>query len=93
MIDKDFPKKWAKKLEGTNFAENVETNSDDELEQQILKSEGLVADTEKEMENDDKLNAIKDELKDLRGGYMDAINFEKAKTKYCLHLLRLRGKR
>lgn len=88
----DFPEKWAKKLpEG--FKDTAESMSTDELQKEILKSEGMVADTEKEMDDDQKLNSLKEDLKLLVGAYKESINAAKAKTKYCLHLMRLRGVR
>jgi hypothetical protein len=88
----DFPNKWWNKLPA-GFVDTAEGKSNDELKGIILKSEGIISDIEKDMDDDKKLQTLKEDLKDLRGGYMDTINAETAKTKYCLHLLRLRGDR
>lgn len=90
--DKDFPEKWLKKLP-TGFTDTVETMSEGELKAQVLKSESNIADVEKEMESDQKLIALKEDLKVLASAYKDVINTEKAKTRYCLHVMRLRGLR
>jgi hypothetical protein len=87
-----FPEKLYNKLP-TGFVESAEGKSSEELKAIILKSQGIVADLEKDMSDDDKLKALKDELADLRGGYTDTLDAEKAKTRYALHLLRLRGDR
>lgn len=88
----DFPDKWLKKLP-TGYTDTAETMSTEELQKEILKAEGSIADTEKDMEGDVKLTSLKDDLKELTGGYRDLIARDKAKTRYCLHLLRLRGVR
>ncbi len=90
--DAKLSEKWMKKLPD-GFAETAESKSNDDLKLIILKSQGVISDLEHDMENDAKLKAIKDELADLKGGYMDTLNCEKAKTKMCLFLLRLRGDR
>lgn len=90
MSDNEFPNKWAKKLpEG--FMESAENMSNDELKQALLKAEGIVSDTEKDMENDSKLNTLKEDVKMLAGAYKDTISSEKAKSKFCLYVLRSRG--
>ena len=88
----DFPDKWLKKLP-TGYTETAETMSTEELQGEILKAEGTSADLEKDMENDQKLQSLKEDLKGLMEGYKGVLSMEKAKTKYCLHLLRLRGVR
>lgn len=86
----DFPAKWKKKLpEG--YEEKAEALSQAELEAEILKAEKSSSDTEHDMEQDPKLNVLKEDVKVLAGGYKEVIMAEKAKIKYCLFLLRSRG--
>ncbi len=88
----DFPDKWLNKLpEG--YTETAEALSTDDLQKEIIKAEGLLADEEKAMEGDLKLQSLKDDIQALSGGYKDAMNCQRAKTRYCLHLMRLRGAR
>lgn len=86
----DFPEKLLKKLP-TGFTDTVEGYSTEELERQILTSEKALSETETEMEGDDKLFAAKEEVKLLSSGYKEVIGTEKAKIKYCLHLMKNRG--
>lgn len=88
----DFPDKWLKKLP-TGYTDTAETMSTDELKVEILKAESGMSDSEAQMEADPKLQTLKDDLKALAGGYKDVIYTDKAKIKYCLHLMRLRGAR
>jgi hypothetical protein len=90
--DNVFPKKWEKKLPG-DFKDAAEAKSNDELLKEILKSAGIMSDLEKDMDNDAKLQSLKEDLKALSGGYKDELNSEQAKINYCLFLLRQRGAR
>lgn len=89
-----FQEKWWKKLPATwQDTSFVDSKDNDELKKDIMKSEHLVSDTEKDMDADIKLSTLKEDLKDLKGGYMDVINSERAKIKYSLFLLKCRGVR
>jgi hypothetical protein len=85
-----FPEKWYKKVP-TVWKDGAEAMDNEDLKKEVLKASSLVSDTEREMDEDPKLNDLKADLKDLRGGYMDLINAERAKVKYSLFLLRSRG--
>lgn len=86
-----FPKKWEKFLSST-FKDGVETMDDAELESNIVKCEKTISLTEKEMENDSKLNGAKDLVKDYSQAYRDVINTQKAKIKYIIYTFEQRGK-
>ncbi len=88
----NFPKRWFSKLDG-DFIIKVESLTSEELEKAVLSAEGIISDTEKEMADDEKLTVLKEDVKLLSSGYKEVINAEKAKTKYCLHVMRLRGLR
>ena len=85
-----FPDKWYKKVPST-WRDGAESMSNDDLMVEVFKAETVVSDQEREMDEDPKLNDLKTDLKELRGGYMDLINAEKAKIKYSMFLLRSRG--
>lgn len=89
----DFSQKWEKVLKklGGDFMDSSQSKSSEELQKQILRSQTVIADLEKDMDNDAKLASIKDDLKKVTGAYRDEINLEKAKSNYCLWLLRTRG--
>lgn len=86
-----FPEKWYKKLPSTWVNGGADAKKSDELKNGILKSESIIADVEKDRDNDAKLTNAKEEVKDLNGAYNDTINEEKAKIKYSLFLLKSRG--
>jgi hypothetical protein len=75
----------------TDFQETAESWSQAEIEKAILKSEAEAAGIQKSMEDDEKLNALKEDVKDLQGGYTDVLKRERAKIDYCLHVLEGRG--
>jgi hypothetical protein len=86
-----FPEKWFKKLPATWASGGADSKTSDDLKNGILKSETTIADTEKDRDNDSKLQNAKAEVKDLNGAYKDTIDEENAKIKYSLYLLRQRG--
>ena len=89
---KELPVKWDKILKKMpDWKDAAESKSSEELQREILKAQGVIADLEAEIENDDKLRALREELKDLMGGFRDAMGREGAKSAYCVHLLRQRG--
>lgn len=93
MSDDLFPSKWEKVLNkyASDFKDACESKQNDELQKEIMKAEGMISDLEKDMTNDVKLQTLQEDLKTLKSGYTSVINGEKAKTKYCIHLLRQRG--
>lgn len=88
--DSDFPSKYEKKLP-TGFKEDADSFDVDKLKQTILESEGNIVTIDREMQNDEKLQGVKDLLKDLSAGYREAKHAQTAKIKYCLHLLESKG--
>jgi hypothetical protein len=87
----DFPKKYYKVLKGTDFLDSSESKSNDELKQQVLRSQDIIVGLEVDLANDVKISSLKEDLKHLTGAFKDEINLEKAKSAYCLHLLKERG--
>lgn len=86
----DFPKKWANKLPD-GFEDTVASLASEDVKDKILKCEETLMTIEKEMDADEKLAALKESVKDLAGGYREAMNCEKAKIKYLMHLRAERG--
>lgn len=86
----EFPDKWLKKLP-TGWSEGAESMKDDELKEVIVKSRRLMADLEKDMENDDKLKVLKDDIKLLVSAYRETQTAEDAKIRLACHLLKERG--
>jgi len=86
----EFPDKWLKKLP-TGWSDGAESMKDDELKEVIVKSRRMIAELERDMENDDKLKVLKDDVKMLVGGYRDAQTAEDAKVRYACFLLKERG--
>lgn len=88
--DDTFPQKWLNALP-TGWKDSAETYSEEELKDTIVKCQQDVQEVEGDMEQDEHLNALKQEIKDVSGGFRDAIKTFEAKKRYCAHLLRLRG--
>lgn len=88
-----FPSKWEKVLKKfcDGFKDAAESKNNDELQKEIMKAEAIISDLEKDMSADVKLQTLKSDLKDLKGGYNDSIKAEKAKSKYAIFLLKSRG--
>ena len=87
-----FPEKWAKLLKKmTDFKGVADAADSDELKKIIISSEGNISTVEKSKEEDVKINAAKEIIKDLGGAYRDALKAQMTKIKYCLFLLEGRG--
>jgi len=87
-----FPEKYNKHLKASSFKEDANTMSEEELNKAIITCENGISQIEKAKEEDEQLTAAKEIVKDLNGGYRDAIMFETAKIKYSLYMLESRGK-
>jgi hypothetical protein len=87
-----FPEKWAKVLKDLpEFKENADAASTDDLKKIIVTSEGNIYTIEKEKDDDTKLNAAKDLVKEYSAPYRDAVKVQTAKVKYALFLLEGKG--
>ena len=63
----------------------------DDLKKIIVTSEGNIYTIEKEKDDDTKLNAAKELVKEYSAPYRDAIKVQTAKVKYALFLLEGKG--
>jgi hypothetical protein len=87
-----FPEKWAKILKDLpEFKEIADAASVEDLKKMIVTSEGNIYTIEKEKEQDVKLNAAKELVKEHSAPYRDAIKVQTAKIKYSLFLLEGKG--
>jgi len=85
-----FPDKWSKQLP-TGFAEEADAMDEDDLKSLIVRSESNIYSIEHEKDEDVKLNAAKDLVKEMSAPYRDAIKTQMAKIKYALFLLEGKG--
>ncbi len=87
-----FPEKWAKVLKDLpEFKDTADAASVEDLKKMIVTSEGNIYVIEQEKENDVKLNAAKELVKEHSAPYRDAIKVQTAKVKYALFLLESKG--
>ena len=85
-----FPEKTWNRLSST-WRDAAQTKSTTELEQEIIKAVRSISAQSFDMKNDAKLISLREELKDLKGGYMDSIAADKAKVDFCVFLFNTRG--
>ena len=87
-----FPEKWNKVIEGLpEFKEAADASSADDLKKIIVECEGNIYTIDKEKDEDQKLNAARELVKDMSAPYRDAIKAQTAKIKYALFLLEGKG--
>ncbi len=87
-----FSEKWAKVLKDLpEFKDMADAASVEDLKKMIITSEGNIYTIEKEKEQDVKLNAAKELVKEHSAPYRDAIKVQTAKIKYALFLLEGKG--
>lgn len=87
-----LPEKWAKVIKDLpEFKDTADAASTDELKKIIVTCEGNLYTIEKEQEDDHKLTAAKEMVKDLSGPYRDAKKVQQAKIQYALFLLEGKG--
>lgn len=85
-----FPEKAWNKLSET-WRDAAMSKSTEDLEQDILKAVRSMSNTSFDMKNDEKLTALQEELKLLKGAYTEVISTEKAKIDFCVYLFNSRG--
>ena len=93
MSDKEFPKKYSKKLEqfAQGYMETVDGAETEEIKKFILSSENNIYDIEHEKDNNANLLKMKEDLKEATAPYTEARTTEMAKIKYCLWTCSERG--
>jgi hypothetical protein len=88
-ISDGFPNKWKKLI--SHWTDTADGFSEEDLNKTIIDSEKAVSDTDRDIENDERLNALKEELKEVSGAYKDTMKVLNAKIRYCVYLLNQRG--
>jgi hypothetical protein len=88
--DKEFPVKLLKKL-SPEFVDAINAMSDDEIKARILTCEGNLYEIAAAKENDEKLNAAKEIVKDLSKPYSESKASENAKIQFAIFTLESRG--
>jgi hypothetical protein len=83
-------KKLEKKLDA-DFMTEVQKSDPAALKERVLKYSREIQNVEDSMKADTKLQAMKEQVKDLSGGYRDAIKFTKARLEYVLAVMKLNG--
>jgi hypothetical protein len=84
-----FPEKWLKKI--SHWVDGANSMTDDELKKAIVEAEGNIYTVDKDKDEDVKLRAAKDIVKEHSEPYRDAKNVQTAKIKYACYLLEGRG--
>lgn len=85
-----FPEKSWNKLSET-WRDAAQAKQTEELEQDLIKAVRNMSNTSFDMNNDDKLKALQEELKELKSCYTETIAAEKAKIDFCVYLFNTRG--
>ena len=83
-------KKLEKKLDA-DFMLEVQKSDPQSLKDKVLKYSREVQNIEDSMKGDVKLQSLKEQVKDLSGGYRDAIKITKARLEYTLAVMKLNG--
>jgi len=86
----EFPKRWLSKLPD-GFTDTVNTMDTEDIKKMMVECERSAGEVEKEMDNDIKLGAAKELVKDLGGAYRDTLKTYKAKIKYLVFTMDQRG--
>ena len=87
-----FPKKYAKVLKDMpEFKETAEAASTEDLKKIIVTAERNISTIERSKDEDVKINAAKEIIKDLGGPYRDALKCQLTKIRYACFLLEGKG--
>lgn len=79
------------KILPTPFVDEIQTASTEELKKQIAKAAIKIERIIESREADEELKRLEAETKEIRTPYNDAKKVERARIKYCRHLLGERG--
>ena len=88
MTDRIFPKKYKVP---DSFKESADAMETDELKKRIIQLEQAISSTEHDMDADDKLNSLKEQVKERADIYKVSIKESQAMIKYSVWLLESRG--
>ena len=87
-----FPEKWYKVVVGLpEFKDTADAASVEDLKKIIVECEGNIYTIDQDKENNTKLTAAQELVKEYKAPYTDAIKAQTAKIKYALFLLEGKG--
>jgi hypothetical protein len=87
-----FPEKWFKVVQAMpEFKDIADAASIDDLKKIIVDCEGNIYTIDQDKENNSKLIAAQELVKEYKAPYTDAIKAQTAKIKYALFLLEGKG--
>lgn len=84
-------KKEFKKYLSDPWKDGVETFSTDELEKEIIRAQKSIEESERDRDNDAKLESLKQQLRDAMAMYKDAIKLERLKIAFIIYIMKERG--
>lgn len=87
---KIFPDKLAKKIP-SDFKDNINSMSTEEIHKKIIECEGNVYNIEDELDSNEEILKLKEELKISTSPFRERKREEMAKIKYALWVLEERG--
>lgn len=91
MTEKQFPKKWLKKVQESGWQEAADSMGTDELKRKIVEFEKAISEQEYLMEEDEFLQKLKTDMKERKAIYMEPIGELVANIKYSVFALESRG--
>ncbi len=91
MSEKEFPKKWLKKVQDSGWQEAADSMGTDELKRKIVEFEKAISEQEHLMDKDQELERLKKETKERKAIYMEPIGELVANIKYAVYVLDGRG--
>lgn len=85
-----FPQKYLNKLPGS-FKDAVDAMSEDEVKKRLVDISKAISSFEKDMDNDSKLIALKEQVKEISDTYKIPIKEHQIMIKYLVYTLEQRG--
>lgn len=87
-----FPEKYAKLIRESGTMEEMDGADEATLKKIIVDSETSIEEQEQLKDTNEHLLAAKNVIKDVGGGFREAIKYQNAKIKYALYCLEKMGK-
>lgn len=93
MSNVEFPAKYTKILNkfASEFVDSANGKTTEELRKEILKAEEALSEIDKAKSADTKLNAHKENVKELSAPYRESASIASAKIKYAIYMIESRG--
>lgn len=88
----DFPKKWAKYLEGEDeFISKAQQSSSEELDKMVVQYNESISALESDRDADTDLASLKEQVKETEMPYSVGIKVNQAKIRYALSIKKSLG--